>query len=178
MNQPLYDLINGFFNAAAENCPPLPTVDLYQRYQMIRSTFTSNTLPDWVAWTLAGTILALFVLLVLISPRASREVTVHSPVNHPQKLFDEILQSLELASEEKHLLREMVEGARLQHPAMSLLSPRLLDSARAAWRKERGDANLSPLKLQQMDTICCKLYDHLPPSSVAFQAGADEQICV
>ncbi len=176
MNPFLYELAIRVCSLSAEGYLPLRAIDLYHRYQTIRSTFTSNTLSNGAAWSITIALLVFFVLLILLSSRSRPGESAPATAAHPLKLFEEILESLDLTGEEKHLLREMAEGARLQHPAMCLLSPGLLDSARAVWRKEKGDASLSPLKRQKIDGICCKLFDHLTPSTIAEQPPARETI--
>ena len=80
--------------------------------------------------------------------------------NHPERLFDAILNDLELEEGEKKLLKQMAAGARLKHPALALVSPGLLAWAVSLWRKEQGIMVVTDDVWQQLEQICVKIFDH------------------
>jgi len=90
----------------------------------------------------------------------NKSVTVKG---NPHRLFQSLLDHLELDLPDKELLLEMAKGTRLRHPAAMLLSPGLLDWSRRLWIKETPDQTDSAEKTKRIQKISIKLYDHTPP---------------
>ncbi|MCP4708899.1 MAG: hypothetical protein GY869_09765 [Planctomycetes bacterium] len=86
-------------------------------------------------------------------------------INDPEKLFEALLARVKLAEDEKNLLREVTRTSRLRHPAMSLLSPELLDISHRAWLAEKNHKN-SPDTSKHIDDISISLYDQATPSGI------------
>jgi len=84
-------------------------------------------------------------------------------INDPEKLFEELLRRVKLDENDKDLLREVTKAGRLRHPAMSLLSPELLDVSRRAWRAEKNQKKTQD-KSRQIDAIAKSLFDYVTPS--------------
>lgn len=84
----------------------------------------------------------------------------------PDRLFSDALDRVDLSSADRMLLREMVEGARLCHPTMCLLSPGLLDWSRQLWLEEKGGRIVTTQKFRRIDDISMFLHDHRTPTGM------------
>lgn len=82
-------------------------------------------------------------------------------LNNPEKLFDDLLAKLELTVAEKRLLRQMVNGARLKHPAMAMLSPKMLGWTCKLWHEEKGFNQVSTEIIGRVDEISYKLFGQI-----------------
>ncbi|MBI9018737.1 MAG: hypothetical protein JEZ07_15895 [Phycisphaerae bacterium] len=78
--------------------------------------------------------------------------------NSAEKLFEDILAQLELADEDKKLLRQMTHQSRLKQPTVALLSPKLLENSCELWIKEKGSTTVTNEKLEQMSIISDKIF--------------------
>ena len=100
------------------------------------------------------------VTLAILNKYKTRKINPGSAPNNSDSLFDELLGKLELSVDDRNLLHEMTEGARLRHPTLCLLSPDLLEWARQLWLQEKGPDCVTNQKTTQLDAIAVKLYDH------------------
>lgn len=79
----------------------------------------------------AGVVVLLLVMAMIKSRRdAGAQDSQHG---HPMKLFCQALRSLGVSWSDRLLMRMIVRKARLQHPAMLLFSPPLLERHAARW---------------------------------------------
>lgn len=85
----------------------------------------------------------------------------------PRYCLKGLLARVELAEEDKDILREMTRAVpRLRHPATCLLSPALLDWLCRVWLTEEKPGAVPAEKASRIDEISTKLYDHVTPSTI------------
>ncbi len=93
--------------------------------------------------------------------------------SQPELLFEQMLGELDLNESDIKLLKDMAKATRLRHPAVSLLSPGMLDWSRDIWIKETTIAPLSQTKIKQIDDISVKLFDQPATRSKNFDRQAN-----
>jgi hypothetical protein len=132
--------------------------------QRFRDSWAESTAEHQVLFwlTLVG-FFGLIGVLVVVHWFQQRKHRLKPIVDDPRRLFEDLLTQLELADEDKQVLRQMVSQARLRHPAVCLLSPNLLEWSRRVWQAEKGDS-IEPETLRRIDMIAERLYDHNTPS--------------
>ena len=122
---------------------------------------------NWIVWVCIATILALLTLTAGWFWFTGRRTTTGLNRDNPQRLFEELLSHLRLASDDRAVLRKMARGARLRHPTMSLLSPGLLNWSCKLWRQEKGARVVTPERIAQINAISRQLYDHVAGPNAA-----------
>lgn len=126
----------------------------------VRDSFASSGLNDWLFWLI---LLLPLVLLTMVVIRQWRKMSLKSMSpfeGSPRTLFNELLEQLELSTEDKKLLIEMTRAARLKHPSLCMLSPAMLDRTRQLWQQEMGPRRIPREKFNRIDQIAVQLYDH------------------
>jgi len=135
--------------------------------QQFRESWAKSTAEHQVLfWLMLAGFVGLISALVIVHWVQQRKLRLKPIVDDPRRLFEDLLTQLELADEDKQVLRQMVSQARLRHPVVCLLSPDLLEWSRRLWQTEKGDS-IEPEKLRRIDTISEHLYDHGAPSRIA-----------
>lgn len=115
-------------------------------------------------WLMLAGFVGLMSALVIVHWLQQRKDRLKPIVDDPRLLFEDLLGRLELADEDKQILRQMVSQARLRHPAVCLLSPSLMEWSRRLWQAEKGD-HIEPETLRRIDAISEQLYEHSPRST-------------
>ena len=110
---------------------------------------------------LATVIIAVIAANTIIHRLGNKKKSVTVKGN-TDRLFQSLLNHLELDPPEKDLLMEIAKGARLRHPTTMLLSPGLLDWSTRLWIKETPKQTDSAEKTKQIQIISQKLYDPTP----------------
>ena len=132
--------------------------------QRFRDSWAQSTTEHQVLfWLMLAGFIGLISALVIVHWVQQRKHRLKPIVEDPRLLFEDLLTQVELADEDKQILRQMVSQTRLRHPAVCLLSPGLLEWSRRLWLEEKG-ASIEPETLRRIDTISEHLYDHGAPS--------------
>lgn len=127
--------------------------------QRFRESWAQSTSEQQVLfWLMLTGIVVLLGGVVIVHWFQQRKDCLKPVVEDPRLLFEDLLNQLELAEEDKQVLRQMVSQARLRHPAVCLLSPGLLDWSRRLWQAETGD-RIEPETLRRIDAISEHIYD-------------------
>ena len=120
----------------------------------------SSTEHQVLFWLTMAGFVGLICALAIVHWVQQRKHRLKPIVDDPRRLFEDLLTQVQLADEDKQVLRQMASQARLRHPAVCLLSPGLLDWACRLWQTEKGDS-VEPETLRRIDTISIHLYDHV-----------------
>lgn len=133
---------------------------LPDRLMKFRDSFAT---PSQYQWLIGGglvLLMAIFIGMLLWTSSKNARKSQRISYYNPDKLFDRLIGQVDLSKTDKHLLHEMIKGARLKHPAMALLSPGMLDWSCRLWLKEKGPGRATPEKIEKISAIAVKLYDH------------------
>jgi hypothetical protein len=139
----------------------------------LKDSFPRAHFDPWVLGAVFAGIIAVLIGLVVLNRLLTRRASARKAEN-PEGVFDGLVHRLKLTEDERRLLREMTTGAMLKHPAMSLLSPGLLDWTRKVWLAEQGPAVVTPDKQRRVDDLCRKLFDQ-PTPSMARSSASESQ---
>ncbi len=138
--------------------------------QQFRESWAESSAEHQVLfWLMLAGFVGLISALVIVHWFQQRKHRLKPIVDDPRLLFEDLLTQLELADEDKQVLRQMASQARLRHPAVCLLSPGLMEWSRRLWQAEKSD-HIEPETLRRIDTISMHLYEHSPPSRTASTA--------
>jgi len=133
--------------------------------QRFRDSWLKSTTDHQVLfWLMIAGFVGLICTLAIVHWVQQRKHRPKSIIDDPRRLFEDLLTQVELADEDKQLLRQMASQARLRQPAVCLLSPGLLDWAGRLWQTEKGHA-VEPETLRRIDAISIQLYDHVRKKS-------------
>ena len=174
----LYDILP--LTRSAERYWPSFLAESYlpQSVRGVRDSFASSGLNDWLFWlVLLLPLVLLMVVVIWYGRKTSLKSTSPSrDRGSPRTLFNELLEQLELSTEDKKLLTEMTRAARLKHPALCMLSPAMLDRTRQLWQQEIGLHRIPREKFNRIDQIAVQLYDHHSVKNAAdISAGYNSQ---
>ena len=133
---------------------------LPQSVRGVRDSFASSGLNGWLFWLILLLPLILLMVMVIWYGRKMSLKSMSPLKGSPRTLFNELLEQLELSTEDKKLLTEMTRAARLKHPALCMLSPAMLDRTRQLWQQEIGPHRVPREKFNRIDQIAVQLYDH------------------
>lgn len=133
---------------------------LPQSVRGVRDSFASSGLNDWLFWLILLLPLVLLMVVVIWYGRKMSLKSMSPIKGSPRTLFNELLEQLELSTEDKKLLTEMTRAARLKHPSLCMLSPAMLDRTRQLWQQEIGPHRVPREKFNRIDQIAVQLYDH------------------
>lgn len=136
--------------------------DIPVKMRQVRDSFWASSGDSHFLWILFGLTLFAVAVWALWHKIQKNRLRKKQTSNNPDRLFEQLLESTGLTTDEKKLLNEMTSGIRLKHPAMCLLSPGMLDWSRQLWLKEKGHRIVTAGKIAQIEEIAVKLYDHQP----------------
>ncbi len=134
--------------------------------QFRESWAKSSTEHQVLFWLMLTGLVGMIAALVIVHWFQQRKHRLKPIVDDPRLLFEDLLTQLELAEEDKQVLRQMTSQARLRHPAVCLLSPSLMEWSRKLWQAEKG-ANIEPHSLRRVEAISEQLYDSDTPTRAA-----------
>ncbi len=99
--------------------------------RQLQEGFRSESSIGPVLWSCVGIVLASLVVLLIsrIQKRTSGELIP----DDPKKLFQSLMERMELADSQRVLLESLAKTLRLKHPAGLLLAPKLFDEAAEQW---------------------------------------------
>jgi hypothetical protein len=84
-----------------------------------------------VLWSCVGIVVA--TIIVLLIARVQRRKSGDFVPNDPKRLFQSLMDRLELSEGNRSLLESMAREMRLKHPAVLLLAPAVFDRAAQLW---------------------------------------------
>jgi hypothetical protein len=145
---------------------PLLLAEIADPLNSLKSSFPRVHFDPWMFGAIVIGISVVLIGLAMLNRLLIRRAAARKTEN-PDGVFNGLIHRLELTEDERQLLREMTAGARLKHPAMSLLSPGLLDWTRATWRSEHGPDVVNTDKCRRVDDLCRKLFDQNTPSAAS-----------
>ena len=112
-----------------------------------------------------GLLLSLFAIIGIIVLIAIivKKLYFHNSednISREYKLFEDILDQLQLTRQEKETLRTMAREARLKQPAMCLVTPSLMEKSKELWLREKGQKLVKDGKIKILNDIAYKLHDY------------------
>jgi len=138
---------------------------LTEHLRQVQHSWANDSVANEIFLYLLATAAVFFGLWLLSRWLKLCKKQVVQIVNDPDRLFENLLNTLELTETDKKLIREMAAGARLRHPSICLLSPALLEWTGHLWQNEKGPKTADAEKLTRLDEISIALYDHVTPAA-------------
>ncbi len=107
-------------------------------------------------------VIALIIIIVLLAVLLTKIHFRHKKLQDTReyKLFEDMLDIIQLNNQEKDVLRQMVREARLKQPAMCLVTPSLMEKSKELWLKEKGQKLIKDGKIKVLNDITNKLHDY------------------
>lgn len=105
-----------------------------------------------------GVIVVIVLFSILVAKIHFRHKKAESTKEY--KLFEDLLDVIQLNRQEKDVLKQMVREARLKQPAMCLVTPALMEKSKELWLKEKGQKLIKDGKIQILNEITHKLHDY------------------
>jgi hypothetical protein len=155
----------------------MPLIETADPLSSLQHSFGRLPFNPWIFGEVLVGVGGILIGAALVNGILARRAAVRTTEN-PDQLFSDLIGRLELTGDEVGLLREITAGARLRHPTMCLLSPGLLDWARATWLAEQGDDAVTAAKRRRVDDLCVKLFDQVTPSAAAAAEKTDASLNV